>query len=420
MTTSRAVELLTGPESAPLLQTALTGTPGAAIPGFTATLHELHDRPGAETSATYHVTYGEGPDQVADYLVATTAGVAGQAQVEVDGVTVQVWRHPADPRLPGLAGACTPEVLGSWLPRPTAGHGRPAGSADGDEPVEADHDPDHHPDHDADDTTSVLVYRPLRRAVLRTTRGAETFFTKVVRPDRGDLLVRRHELLAGLGPDVVATPEPGVLVTAHAPGTSLAVALSAWQLGESTTLPDPADALALLDRLPAEVLDLPARPSWTDRVDFHAATAARTLPEHAEEIADLRRQIEELAARFPVGPVVPTHGDFHEGNIFCEDGRPTRMIDVDTVGPGRREDDLACLVAHLAVLPGLSPGHYPRGAEITDSWARALEPTVHAGAFRIRVAGVLLSLVAGVDRPVALTRLDLARAWAWRAGSLPG
>lgn len=30
------------------------------------------------------------------------------------------------------------------------------------------------------------------------------------------------------------------------------------------------------------------------------------------------------------------------------------------MGPGRREDDLACMVAHLAVLQDFSPQHYPR------------------------------------------------------------
>ncbi len=383
-----AVALLTGERCADLLQAALTGTPGGRVPGFIATVDEVHDRVGAETSVTYHVTYGEGGDVVADYLVATTADVPAAAEVTVDGLAVRVWRHPSDPLLPGLASACTPDELAEWLPWPVPTSG---------------------------DDTEVLVYRPLRRAVLRTERDGQTFFTKVVRPDRGELVELRHRLLAGLGPDVVARPAPGVLVTAEVPGESLAVALAAVQLGESDVAPDPVDALALLDRLPAETLDLPARPSWTDRVDFHGPMAAATLPEHADEINHLSTEIAALAGAFPVGPLVPTHGDFHEANIFCTDGRPARIIDVDTVGPGRREDDLACLVAHLAVLPALSPVHYPFGAEVTDRWARELEATVHPGAFRVRVAGVLLSLVAGADRSQALSRLDLVRAWVWRA-----
>lgn len=382
------VALLTGPRAADLLQGALTGTPGAQLPGFTCAVDEVHDRVGAETSVTYHVSYDVGGARHADYLVVTTADVEAAATVTVEDVPIRVWRHPDDPRLPGLAGACTPEVLREWLPG-------------------AQTDPD---------VTDVLVYRPLRRAVLRTERGADMWFTKVVRPDRGELLERRHALLDGIGPDVVARPEPGVLVTARVPGQPLAVALSAWQIGESSDEPDPADAVALLDRLPDGLLDLPPRPSWTDRADFHGAMAAAALPDHAEEIGVLTEEIRRLADEHPVGPVVPTHGDFYEANIFCEGGRASRLVDVDTAGPGRREDDLACLVAHLAVLADLSPEHYPDGAAVCDRWASYVEREVHPGAFRVRVAGVLLSLVARAPRSVALARLDLARAWVWRAG----
>jgi len=230
-----AVALLTGSRASDLLQAALTGRPGGSVPGFRCTVDGVHDRVGSETSVTYRVTYGEGAQSVSDYLVATTADVAVGASVEAGDHVVKVWRHPADPRLPGLVGACTPEALATWLP------GR----------------------EDAHDTTEVLVYRPLRRAVLRTERGGQTYFTKVVRPKSGPLLEHRHALMAGLGPDVVARPEPGVLITAGVPGTSLATALSAWQLGQSGSRPEAADALALLDRLPPAVVDLPRRQSWT-------------------------------------------------------------------------------------------------------------------------------------------------------------
>lgn len=391
---SNPLELLTGPEAATLLKTALTGLPGGAVPGFRCVVDQVHDRPGAETSVGYDVHYGLPGQEQQDYLVATTAEVPSAAEVQAGETTVRVWRHPADLLLTGLAEACTAGVISSWLPTP------PDPQALAREHAE---------------TTEMLVYRPLRRAVLRTRRAGETFFTKVVRPDRAEALVRRHELLSGLGPDVVATPVPGVLVTAEVPGETLAVALAAWQLGETDVRPNPADALALLDRLPTEALEFPARPSWTDRVDLHGASAATTLPQHAEEIRAIAREIQDLAERLPVGPLVPTHGDFYEANVFCADGRPQRLIDVDTVGPGRREDDLACMVAHLAVLQDFSPQHYPRGAEVADTWAQAFEQTVHPGAFRTRVAGVLLSLVSGAEPATALARLDLARSWTWRA-----
>ena len=46
----------------------------------------------------------------------------------------------------------------------------------------------------------------------------------------------------------------------------------------------------------------------------------------------------------------PTHGDFHEGQLFVAGGVITGVLDVDTVGPGRRADDLACLLAHLSTV----------------------------------------------------------------------
>ena len=384
------VSLLTGPRAADLIQGALTGHPGATVPGFELMVHEVHDRIGSETSVTYHLAYGPPEQRTSDFIVATTADVDAPATVSVDGQRIRVWRHPADPRLPGLLGACTPEVLATWLPPRADGSAGP-------------------------DVTDVLVYRPLRRAVLRTARGQQVYFTKVLRPKLGELLTRRHTLLAGLGPDVVAAPEPGVLITAQVPGVSLAVALSAWQLGESVTPPEPSLVVDLLDRLPDEALDLPTRPSWTDRIDFHAPMAAAHLPDQAEDVTDLAGAIGDLVTRFPVGPVVPTHGDFHEANIFCTDGRPDRLIDVDTVGPGRREDDLACLIAHLAVLPALSPEHYPRGGEVVESWAHVWEQLVDPGALRARVAGVLLSLVSGAAPEQARARLSLAQDWAQRA-----
>ena len=76
------VALLTGPEAADVLQSALTGAPGAQLPRFTCTVDEVHDRVGAETSVTYHVSYGEGADARQDYLVVTTADKAWTAQFE--------------------------------------------------------------------------------------------------------------------------------------------------------------------------------------------------------------------------------------------------------------------------------------------------------------------------------------------------
>ena len=47
----------------------------------------------------------------------------------------------------------------------------------------------------------------------------------------------------------------------------------------------------------------------------------------------------------------------------------TGILDVDTIGPGRRADDLACLIAHLSTVQRMS-------AEQAAGLARLLGPVV--------------------------------------------
>ena len=121
--------LLTSPEAAGILELALTGDPDASVPGFATRLDELHYRPGSEVSAVYTVSYEPAPGDVrVEHLVATTAEVEGAVATLRQGETVlRVWRHPADPRLPGLAPSCDPETVLGWLtaagiPAPEALH----------------------------------------------------------------------------------------------------------------------------------------------------------------------------------------------------------------------------------------------------------------------------------------------------------
>ncbi|MFT3887059.1 MAG: aminoglycoside phosphotransferase family protein [Arachnia sp.] len=378
--------LLTSDEAAGLLELALTGDPAVSIPGFQARLDELHYRPGAEVSGVFTVTFEPSPGDVqSDHLVATSAEVEGEvATLRRGDVALRVWRHPADPRLPGLAPACDPATVLGWL--------TDAGVA----PPEALH-------------VELLGYRPLRRSVLRATADRADYYLKVLRPGYDDRLAVRQELLAGasLTVPILARPAAGVLLSPAAPGRPLAHALA----DEEAQLPDPADILALLDGLPAEVAGLPRRPSWSDRLDFHAATARQHRPSDAGRVDRLVERIQRVLDRGRHGPTVPTHGDCYEANIFVDGARLT-FIDVDSAGPGLREDDLACLLAHLAVLPTLAPGHYTRVPAVLGEWSAAFEECVDAADLRARTAAVLLSLVSGADPAQAETRLALAERYA--------
>ncbi|MGC3993002.1 MAG: phosphotransferase [Propionicimonas sp.] len=378
----QAAALLRSEDAAGLLFAALTGAADPVPPGFSVRLTNWQYRPGAEATAGYEATYAVSDGTVTEHLFVTTATVGPPAvRASRDGLSFAVWRHPGDPLLPGLAPACSPEEVMRWLDV----HPREFGLA-------------------------LLGYRPLRRAVLRATADGTTTYLKVLRPDRADALALRQHLVAGAGltPPLRSRPRPGVLVTDAAPGRSLAAALAD---PSRPALPTPAEIVDLLDALPSGLAALPRRPAWSERLDFHAATAAERLPDEAGRIATIAGRIGRVVATAPVGPVGPTHGDLHEANLFVDSGR-LGLIDLDAAGPGLREDDLGCLLGHLAVLPGLSPAHYGLVPSLLEQWTGHFESLVDPDALRARTAAVILSLVAGGDGDQAEHRLGLAEAWA--------
>ena len=384
---ARELDLFTGPDAIAMLWAAATGTPGQAPPGFAAEMIDLHYRPGSETTALYEVTIGD----AVEFFGATTADVGGQvATLTGDGMTVRVWRHPDDPRLPGFAQTCDPDTVGGWL--------------DALEP-----EPEPGSDAECEWHVETLTYRPLRRAVLRANRGDTTYFIKVVRPDRVEPLADRHRLIAdaGLGVPVVARPAPGVLITPELVGSPLSDRLAA---GEAPSL---AELLAALRQIPAAALALPARPGWPEILGFHTDTAVAQLPDSERRIRDAANAIAAVLSVAPTGPPIPAHGDFYEANIFVTQAG-LRFIDVDSVGPGLLEDELACLLGHGWVLPAFDE-RYAAVERVVSSWQSDAEQLVDPAALRARVAAVVLSLISGADDAQARSRLVLAERFA--AGS---
>lgn len=391
------VALLTGPGAGEILQTALAaegGTLGAWR------VHTVHHRPGAGVTVGYTVEAGAGGQD--DYLCATTGRVTaepgeGLVRLENGRTVVHVWRHPADPELPALADACSPAGLARRLslPEPPA--------------------------------VELLAYRPLRRAVVRargTALDDGEVYAKVVRPKTLRDLAARHDLLTDAGvpaPRVLHADGDGLLVIRAGRGTSLA--------GELARGMEPAraravleDVVAVLDRLPAGALDLPRRAAWAERAGHYGHAASVVLPEHRERIERLAAGVDAALARTDPGPVVPTHGDLYEANLLMSDGRVSAVLDVDALGPGHRVDDLACLLAHVSVLPHLAPWTYPDVPAVLATWTEMCSRWVDPGALHARAAGVVLSLVAGARRrEVADWRVDaegrLAEAERWLSGA---
>ena len=348
-----------------------------------------HHRPGGAVSALYRVSCrprtGAAGGPLTLHVGVTTADAASAASAaavstaRMAGLPLQLWLHPHDPVLVSLpwaldAGAVSRDVFGTGTPA----------------------------------QLSLAAYRPLRRAVVRAALPDRTAYLKLLPPALLPGLRRRHELLAAS--DV---PAPVLLPTAAAAARD-AVVLSALPgvplfrlLAEDGTAAVPAETLLqLLDALPREAMDLPRRPAWAERAGIYARAAAAALPSETHSIRELAAGIGEVLAAAPAGPLVPVHGDFHEGNLLVTGTRITGLLDVDGLGPGRRVDDLACLLGHLSVL---AAAHPERFGPAFGTYCLAFEETADPAALYARTAGVVLTLVAGARAGQGASRTRQAR-----------
>lgn len=348
----------------------------------------VHARPGGETSVGYVVetAAAAGPGvATTHHLTVTTADVTGPgvARVRAGCTALAVWAHPDDPALPALRTASTPDLLAGVL--------RAAG--------------------DATRVTSLatVAYRPLRRAVLAAGTDAGDRWAKVLRADRSAGLVDRLAHLRAADVPVPATVAhvPGLVVLGPAAGRPLADALLA---GDA---PHPRAVLALLDRVGAVPADaLPARRPWSVRLDAYVAALVADAPELAHVVTATAARVHAVVAATDPGPRTVTHGDLHPANVWWDAaGGGLGLLDVDTLGPGLLVDDLACLLAHVTVLPTLHAGY-----RAVPAWRAALlreaGRVVDPDGLRARAAAVLLSLAA--SRPAS----HLVRAWVLLARDL--
>jgi aminoglycoside phosphotransferase len=317
-----------------------------------------------------------------------------------DDPAVEVWRFPDDPGLPGLQAATDEARVRALLDR--------CGVEPG--PVEL----------------RLRRYRPGRRAVVEVGTPAVRLFLKVVPPSAVGGLVERHRLLRTAGlpvPRALGAQEDGRVLLEALPGTSLRARLR--EGGDPA--PGGAEVLELLDLLPAGLCGVARRSSWTDDVRHHAAVTAGALPDEAERCRQLAEGV-RAAVDDDVGKE-PVHGDLHEAQLLLSGGRASGLLDVDTAGPGRRADDLACLLAHAHVLAQLEPAHAASTLAIAQRWLADFDRRVDPADLRARTAGVVVSLAPGPHRvqspgwqELTRTRLELAEQWltAARGAAAPG
>jgi len=375
------VRLLTGPEAGDLLRAAAERA-GGVLGQWR--LEHVDTEPERATTATFTATvrWPEGPRVE---LLGASVRVGGpshsdqRAEIFDDGhQQAAVWIHPDDPDLPSLRDVAFPDAVARLLVEWGVVRG---------------------PLRPSDVRLRMLTYRPRRRAVLRADvrRGAVTLtlFLKVLRPDAAAALVSRHQQLrlAGVPAPQVVAAAPGLVALLASPGRPLSERI--YQAG----LPVPADhLLTLLDALPPAALEWTRRPPWSDSLAYYAGVIARTVPAEGKRLEGLVPAILGGLAGAPGGPEVVTHGDFHEGQLQVDAGRVVGLLDVDTLGPGRRVDDLACLVAHLSTVQRMSRAQAERLQAVLDDWVPVFDRTVDPVELRLRAAAVAVSLATGPFR----------------------
>lgn len=392
MTDDRGLGLLTGPDAEDLLAAALE-TAGEELVGWR--VRQVDHRPGRSTTVAYDATV-RGPGGSARQVLGASTGLRtssdpapGVLTLSDGEATVAVWRFPLDPGLPALATATDEVAVRALL----ASYGVRVGGL----------------------SLDVRTYRPRRRAVVEVRGDGVRLFLKVLRPSAVQALHERHVLLRDAGlpvPRSLGWSDGGLLVLEALSGTSLRARLREG----GSPAPEGRDLLALLDRLPPEVCALPHRRSWTDAADHYAAVLGAALPAQAQRCAQLADRVTSLTAGVPAD--APSHGDLYETQLLLDGARITGLLDVDTAGPGRRADDLACLLAHVSVLAQMEPVHRATSNALGARWLTELERAVDPTDLRARVAGVVLSLATGPHRvqqadwqQATTARLDLAEQW---------
>lgn len=347
-------------------------------------LDHIDTSPGHATTATYVATV-DWPFGRRSELLGASARVGHRSSSDERAVIfadghreVAVWLHPNDPDLPGLASTWSAAAFADLL---------------------NEHRVLARPVAPAQITLETIGYRPRRRAVLRarvrTPGGVRVLYAKVLRADVFAGILRRHELLLEAGvpaPPVVAATADQVLVLEELTGRPLAAAMF-----------DPVppcraeDLVALLDAMPAELVGLPRRPPWVDALEHYADMVGSVLPRAQGRLTALTRAIRTGLTAAPPG-VEPTHGDFHEGQVLVTAGAVSGLLDVDTAGPGRRVDDLACLVAHLSTVQRMNAKQASRVRRLMRTWMPVFDDRVDPVELRLRAAGVIISLATGPYR----------------------
>lgn len=356
-------------------------------------------RPGSSITVRYDAKLvRDGARSDESFVAATGAKLPAGCLVLDDGESrVGVWQALEDPWLPGLGAMFDTDRLRRLLDDLEVAPGEPK--------------------------ARLRAHRPGRRAVVEvTTPGARggpgaRLFVKVVAPRRAEALHHRHVMLADHLPvprSLGWSPEHGVVVLQAVPGVPLRNVVGLHRKGRARLAhPDAAALLTLLDAIP--LLD-PDRAVTGWRSQEFAELVALTCPALQPRVERLAGALDEMEATVDE-PLVPVHADFHDGQLLTEGGRITGLVDLDTVGPGHRLDDLATLIGHLSTLALALPrraGIEAYAARLLAAFDRVADPAM----LRASIAATVLGLATGPFRVLedrwptnTAERVGLAERW---------
>lgn len=379
-------QLLTSSDVEELLRAAIRGTGGTLV---SWKLDHVDARPRRSTTATYSATV-DWPFGRRAELLGVSSRTGGPSRSDhravlfADGSReVAVWLYPYDPELPGLPRAAFADQFAALLTE-TGALGRPV-TAD---QVRLD----------------MVAYRPRRRAVVRAiisgsraavAEGRQVLYVKVL-PERGFAAAyRQHQLLLDAGlpaPPIMASTPDHLLLLRELPGRPLAEALF-----DPVQPCRPEDLVGLLDAMPSRVAELDRHLPWSDAVEQYATMVSTALPPTEALLSPMVQRIRSGLAGIRYGNE-PTHGDFYEAQVFTDCGRISGILDIDTIGPGRRADDLACLVAHLSTVQRMNAAQAQQLTRLIASWMPVFDARVDPVELRLRAAAVAISLATGPYR----------------------
>lgn len=314
-----------------------------------------------------------------DYFGISTQPLTGQfvrQRRTLRGDDVWIWPHPFDPLLPGLPAATTPA-------RVQEDYGTSGLEING---------------------LETIIYRPLKRAVLKASfcsaeragQPAQTaeLYLKVLPEHIAVKVYQRHRMLADAGipvPLPVRIPVDGVVALPASRGTSLAALIKS---GRGSVF-DPHSIPRMLSQFPPAGLELAERPSWAQRSVEFIDLALVAMPHHTTRILQLGERLESIQPHLQLGPLTVTHGDLYEAHVLVDPQTAviSGLLDVDSVGPGHRVDDLACLLGHTAVLETVDSGYHPHSWNAVLNWFQAFSQWEHGPTLAARSAAVVLSLI---------------------------